>query len=130
MPFLVPLRWGRPHPEHKPPSRVFGERHGAHLGVPGGARKLRDRRADPRPLHDAGHGRQGDERIAPDLGGPHTVRASIIGKDASVGSGTMLSEVVVGDRAQVGAGIELINGARVWPDVVLSDGSVRFSSDA
>jgi len=59
-----------------------------------------------------------------------TVRASIIGKDASVGSGTTLSDVVVGDRAQVGSGIELISGARVWPDVVLSDGSIRFSSDA
>jgi mannose-1-phosphate guanylyltransferase len=37
---------------------------------------------------------------------------------------------VVGDRAVLGAGIELLAGARVWPDVVLADGSIRFSADS
>jgi mannose-1-phosphate guanylyltransferase len=30
----------------------------------------------------------------------------------------------------IGAGVELRNGARVWPDVVMADGSVRFSAEA
>ena len=37
--------------------------------------------------------------------------------------------MVIGDRAVLGAGIELLAGARVWPDVQLPDGSVRFSAD-
>ena len=41
----------------------------------------------------------------------------------------MLVDAVVGDRAVVGARVELRDGARVWPDVVLPDGSVRFSPD-
>jgi mannose-1-phosphate guanylyltransferase len=42
----------------------------------------------------------------------------------------VLRGVVLGDGVSVGAGCELLDGARVWPDVVLPDGSVRFSSDA
>jgi mannose-1-phosphate guanylyltransferase len=64
------------------------------------------------------------------IGAGAKVRGSIIGKDATIGPETVLSDVVIGDRAQVGARIELLNGARVWPDAVLADGSVRFSSDA
>jgi mannose-1-phosphate guanylyltransferase len=37
--------------------------------------------------------------------------------------------VVVGDRAVVGPGNELVHGARVWPGVALSETSIRFSSD-
>jgi mannose-1-phosphate guanylyltransferase len=59
-----------------------------------------------------------------------TVRASILGYGAAVGAGTMLDSVVIGDRSVLGTGIELRNGARVWPDVRLADGSVRFSSDS
>ncbi len=58
-----------------------------------------------------------------------TVRASIVGRDAVVGAGTVLDTVVIGDRSVLGAGIELLGGARVWPDVRLADGSVRFSAD-
>jgi mannose-1-phosphate guanylyltransferase len=64
-----------------------------------------------------------------EIGEGATVRASVVGAGAVVGAGTVLDDVVVGDRARVGAGVELRFGARVWPDAVLPDGSVRFSSD-
>ncbi len=57
------------------------------------------------------------------------VRDSIVGRDALIGAGTVLDTVVIGDRAVLGSGIELLGGARVWPDVRLADGSVRFSAD-
>jgi len=60
--------------------------------------------------------------------GAQVVR-SVVGFGAQVGAGAVLRDVVVGDRAQIGSRVELIGGARVWPDVVLGDGSVRFSSD-
>jgi mannose-1-phosphate guanylyltransferase len=59
-----------------------------------------------------------------------SVRASIVGRDAVVGAGTVLDGVVVGDRVVLGTGIELLFGARIWPDVRLPDGSVRFSADS
>jgi mannose-1-phosphate guanylyltransferase len=55
---------------------------------------------------------------------------SVIGTHAYVGDGSMLTECVIGDRARLGRGIELRSGARVWPDVELADGAVRFSTDA
>ena len=58
------------------------------------------------------------------------VADSVIGAHAYVGDGSALSECVVGDRARLGRGIELRAGARVWPDVELVDGAVRFSTDA
>jgi len=57
------------------------------------------------------------------------VRDSIVGTGARVGAGTVLEGVVIGDRAQIGAGNELLPGVRIWPEAVLSDCSVRFSSD-
>jgi mannose-1-phosphate guanylyltransferase len=57
------------------------------------------------------------------------VRRSVVGAGAVIGAGTVVEDAIVGDRARVGAGIELRFGARVWPDTVLSDGAVRFSSD-
>jgi mannose-1-phosphate guanylyltransferase len=41
----------------------------------------------------------------------------------------VLEAAVIGDRARIGAAVELLGGARVWPDAVLADGAVRFSSD-
>jgi len=35
----------------------------------------------------------------------------------------------IGDGARIGADVELLAGARVWPSVELADGAVRFSSD-
>jgi mannose-1-phosphate guanylyltransferase len=60
--------------------------------------------------------------------GARVVR-SVVGAGASVGAGTVLEDAVIGDRAQLGAGLELRAGARVWPDITLADGAIRFSSD-
>lgn len=57
------------------------------------------------------------------------VRRSVIGAGAVIGEEASLTDTVVGDRARVGVRVELQGGARVWPDVVLSDVSIRFSSD-
>lgn len=57
------------------------------------------------------------------------VRRSVVGFSAAIGAGALVCDSVIGDRAQIGARVELQAGARVWPDVVLPDGSVRFSSD-
>lgn len=57
------------------------------------------------------------------------VRDSIVGRGARVGAGTVLDGVVIGDGAQVGARNELRGGARVWCDMVIGDGAVRFSAD-
>ena len=57
------------------------------------------------------------------------VRRSVIGAGAVVGEGTVVEDAVIGDRARLGRRLELRYGARVWPDSVLADGAVRFSSD-
>ncbi|MGI5996964.1 MAG: NDP-sugar synthase, partial [Saccharomonospora viridis] len=44
--------------------------------------------------------------------------------------GAVLRGVVIGDGASVGADCELLDGARVWPDVELPESAIRFSSDA
>lgn len=64
------------------------------------------------------------------VGAGATVRDSIVGRDSVIGAGTVLEGVVLGDRVSLGANIELISGARVWPDTVLADGAIRFSPDA
>jgi mannose-1-phosphate guanylyltransferase len=63
------------------------------------------------------------------VGTGSVVRRSVVGFGAVIGPGTVIEDAVVGDRARIGGGVELLAGARVWPDVVLPDGSVRFSSD-
>ncbi|MFZ9987259.1 MAG: sugar phosphate nucleotidyltransferase [Candidatus Nanopelagicales bacterium] len=55
---------------------------------------------------------------------------SVVGRHAYVGDGSSLTECVIGDAARLGRGIELTSGARVWPEVDLVDGAVRFSTDA
>ncbi len=57
------------------------------------------------------------------------VRRSVVGFGAVIGEGAVLEDAVIGDRARIGARVELLSGARVWPDVNLADGSIRFSSD-
>jgi len=54
---------------------------------------------------------------------------SAIGARVRVGSRTTIVDGVVADGAEIGAENELIAGVRVWPDVVLPDRAVRFSSD-
>ena len=57
------------------------------------------------------------------------VRNSVVGRGATVGKSASVTGSVIGDHAVIGSGNELVNGARVWPDVVLPDTAVRFSSD-
>lgn len=57
------------------------------------------------------------------------VRGSVVGKKARVGAFASITGAVIGDFAVIGARNELVDGARVWPDVVLPDTAVRFSSD-
>ncbi len=57
------------------------------------------------------------------------VRASVVGRGARIGASSTLDGVILGDRADIGPGNELLDGVRIWPGAVLSPGSVRFSSD-
>ncbi len=54
---------------------------------------------------------------------------SVLGQGARVGAGAVLRDAVVGDRARIGAQCELLAGARVWNDVTIPDGAIRFSPD-
>jgi mannose-1-phosphate guanylyltransferase len=63
------------------------------------------------------------------VGAGAVVRRSVLGFGVEVGDGAVLEDAVVGDRARIGARVELLAGARVWPDVVVPDGGIRFSSD-
>lgn len=58
------------------------------------------------------------------------VTRSAIGAGVHVGARTTILDAVVGDGADIGADNELLAGVRIWPDVVLPDRAVRFSSDA
>jgi mannose-1-phosphate guanylyltransferase len=64
-----------------------------------------------------------------EVGAGAEVRHSVVGAGAVVEDGAVVVDAVVGDRAAVGKGCELRAGMRVWPDVVLPPGSVRFSPD-
>ncbi len=60
--------------------------------------------------------------------GAHVTR-SVVGAAAVVAADAVLADAVIGDRARIGGRVELRAGARVWPDVELPAGSVRFSAD-
>lgn len=55
---------------------------------------------------------------------------SVVGAGAVIRSGASVTGAVIADRADIGGGVELIAGARVWPDTVLGPTAIRFSSDA
>lgn len=63
------------------------------------------------------------------VGAGAVVRRSAVGFGARLGDDAVVEDAVIGDRAVIGARVELLAGARVWPDVVLEDGAIRFSSD-
>jgi mannose-1-phosphate guanylyltransferase len=63
------------------------------------------------------------------IGDGALVRRSVVGFGASIGAGAVVEDSIIGDRAIIGVSVELRFGARIWPDAVLADGSVRFSSD-
>lgn len=56
------------------------------------------------------------------------VERCIIGAGARIGAGAVVRDAVIADRASIGAGCELLAGVRVWPDVQLPAGGVRFSA--
>lgn len=57
------------------------------------------------------------------------IERTIVGFAARIGKRALVRDGIIGDRANVGAGCELLRGARVWPDVVIPEGGIRFSSD-
>ena len=63
------------------------------------------------------------------VGERSVVRRSVVGRDAVVGADCVLHDAVVGDDVRVGDRNELVNGARVWPGLMLPETAVRFSSD-
>jgi mannose-1-phosphate guanylyltransferase len=63
------------------------------------------------------------------VGDGAVVRDSVLGRDAVVAPGAVLDDALVGDGAFIGAGNELARGIRIWPDVRLEPGSIRFSAD-
>ena len=85
-----------------------------------------------------GHGAEIDEEAVIDasvifdgvvVGAGAVIRNSIISTGAVIGANAQITDSVVAERAEVGANNELVNGARVFPDAKLADGSIRFSSD-
>jgi mannose-1-phosphate guanylyltransferase len=60
------------------------------------------------------------------VGAGATVRRSVVGCNAVVGADTVIVDAVIGDRARVGRGNELRHGARIWPDAVVAEHTVRF----
>ena len=63
------------------------------------------------------------------VGADSVVVDSVIGAGTQIGARCRIVGSVVGDGAVVGDRNELVDGARVWPDVVLPPSAVRFSSD-
>jgi mannose-1-phosphate guanylyltransferase len=62
------------------------------------------------------------------VGDGAVVERSVLGLGAAVAAGASVADAVIGDHAEVGSGCELRSGARVWPNVRLPAGSVRFSA--
>ena len=57
------------------------------------------------------------------------VTRSVVGRGARICSGAVLEDCVIGDGATVGPGNQLLNGARVWPNVELPPTAIRFSPE-
>ena len=66
-----------------------------------------------------------DVRVGPGA----VVQDSVIATGAVVGECAHLVAAVIAEDAHIGADVELLDGARVWPEARLGDGSIRFSSD-
>lgn len=64
-----------------------------------------------------------------EIGPGATITGSVIATGAVIGAGATLTGCVVAEGARVGVDNELIDGARVWPEVSIPDHAIRFSSD-
>ncbi len=63
------------------------------------------------------------------VGAGAVVEHAVLGAGAVVEAEALVQDSVVGDRAVIGAHCELRYGMRVWPDVSLPPGGLRFSAD-
>ncbi len=63
------------------------------------------------------------------VGSGSVVRRSIVGRKATIGDYCVLQDAVVGDGVVLGAHNELLSGIRLFPDAVIADRALRFSSD-
>lgn len=64
------------------------------------------------------------------IGAGVTIRNAVVGAGAHIGAGSVVIDAVIGDGAVIGERCELLAGVRVWPQVTLPDGGVRFSADS
>lgn len=63
------------------------------------------------------------------VGAGAVVEHSVLGAGSVVEAEALVQDSVVGDRAVIGSHCELRHGMRVWPDVALPPGALRFSAD-
>ncbi|WP_448851437.1 sugar phosphate nucleotidyltransferase [Corynebacterium sp. 335C] len=63
------------------------------------------------------------------IGAGAVIERSIIAAGATIGPRAVIRDAVIGEGADIGARCEFIDGARVWPGVVVPDGGIRFSTD-
>lgn len=63
------------------------------------------------------------------VGDDAVVQRSALGAGAGLGARTRAEDAVLGPGAVVGADCELLAGIRVWPEVRIPDGAVRFTPD-
>lgn len=63
------------------------------------------------------------------IGEGAVVRGCALAAGVRVGTGAVLDGVVAADGVVIGPGNELRAGLRLWPDVELPPGAIRFSSD-
>jgi mannose-1-phosphate guanylyltransferase len=64
-------------------------------------------------------------QIAPDS----VIENSIISSNVYIGEKTVIRDSVVSEDSRIGSGNELIGGVRIFPNSIIQDSSVRFSSD-
>jgi mannose-1-phosphate guanylyltransferase len=55
------------------------------------------------------------------------VSACLIDRRAVIGARSVLTDVVVGEGARIGAANELAGGMRIWTDAVIPDSAIRFT---
>lgn len=58
------------------------------------------------------------------------VESSVVGRGARIGAGTVLRDAVIGANARIGPDNELVDGVRVWPDVVIPSCAIRVHPPA
>lgn len=59
--------------------------------------------------------------------GPGAVlQRAVVGEGAQIGEDCIVSDAIVGANTIVGADVHLRNGVRLWPDLKIPDGAIRF----